>query len=59
MSMFIDISWGSEDKNSTFLSTRRDLAQDNGHSSYVDQKRNGLLSVKTVHKVNGTESLRR
>ena len=46
MSMFNDISWGSDDnkKNanqvlSSFLSMRKDLQQDNGHSSDLDQKK--------------------
>ena len=62
MSMFNDISWGSKDnkKNAnqvlnSCLSMRRDLEQDNGHSSDLDQKRIGTLLVKTVHKENGTE----
>ena len=37
------------------LSLRRDLEQDNGHSSDLDQKRSGILYVKTVDKENGTE----
>ena len=41
----------------SFLSMRRDLDQDNGHSSDLDQKRSGTLLVKTVHKENGTELL--
>ena len=62
MSMFNDISWGSKDKKknanqvlSSFLSLRRDFQQDNGHSSDLDQKRNGILLMKTVHKENGIE----
>ena len=38
----------------SFLSMRRDLEQDNGQSSDLEQKRNGT-PVKTVHKENGTE----
>ena len=34
----------------SFLFMRRDLEQDNGHSSDLDQKRNGTLLVQTVHK---------
>ena len=37
------------------LSMQRDLEQDNGHSTGLDQRESGLLSVKTVHKVNGTK----
>ena len=62
MSMFNDISWGSKDnkKNanqvlSSFLSMRRDFQQDNGHSSDLDQKRNGILLKKKINKENGTE----
>ena len=43
----------------SLLSMRRDLEQDNGHSSDLDQKRSGALQVKTVHKENGTELQRR
>ena len=62
MSMFNGISWdlktikknGSQVLNS-FLSMQRDLEQDNGHSSDLDQKRSGTLLVETVHKENRTE----
>ena len=37
------------------LSMQRDLEQDNGHSSDLDQRKSGTLLVKTVHKGNGTE----
>ena len=37
------------------LSMERDLEQDNGHSSDLDQRKSGALSVKTVHKESGTE----
>ena len=40
----------------SFLSMRRDLEQDNGHSSDLDQKRNGVQLMKANHKENGTES---
>ena len=64
MSMFNDISWGSRDNmkeashmlNSS-LSMQEDPEQDNGHSSGLDQGKSGLLSVKIVHKVNGTKLL--
>ena len=39
----------------SFLSLRRESEQDNGHSSGLDQKRSVTLSVKTVHKANGTK----
>ena len=37
------------------LSLQRDLEQDNGHSSDLDQRKSGTLLVKTVHKENGTK----
>ena len=37
------------------LSKQRDLEQDNGHSTDLDQRKSGTLLVKTVHKENGTE----
>ena len=40
---------------SSFLSMQKDSQQDNGHSSDLDQKRNGILLMNTVHKQNGTE----
>ena len=39
----------------SFLSLQRDSEQDNGHSSGLDQRKSGILSVKTVNKVNGTK----
>ena len=58
MSMFNDISWGSKyikkecESNAQFvsLSVQRDLEQDNGHSSDLDQRKSGTLLLKTVHK---------
>ena len=35
---------------SSFLSMQRDLEQDNGHSSGLDQRKSGTLFAKTVHK---------
>ena len=32
-----------------------DFQQDNGQSLVLDQKRNGILLMNTVHKGNGTE----
>ena len=63
MSMFSDIIWRSKDNeteciaNSTLVSLfmREDSQQDDGRSSDLDQKRSGILSVKTVHKVKRTE----
>ena len=43
----------------SFLSVQRDSEQDNGHSSGLDQRKSGILSVKTVHKVNGTKLRRK
>ena len=40
---------------SSFLSVRKDFQQDNGHSSDLDQKRNGIPLMNTVLKENGTE----
>ena len=59
MSMFNDIIWRSEDneqecESSAQLSMRKDFHQDNGHSSDLDQKRNGILLTNTIHKENGT-----
>ena len=39
----------------SFLSMQRDLEQDNGHSSDLDQRQSGTLLVRTVHKENGTK----
>ena len=63
MSMFNDISWGSKDNEKecessaqlVSLSVRKDFHQDNGHSSDLDQKRNGILLSNTNCKENGTE----
>ena len=41
------------------LSMLRVAEQDNGHSLGLDQRKSGTLSVKTVHKENGTKSLRK
>ena len=41
----------------SFLSIRRDLEQDNGNSSALDQNRNGILLTNTNHKETGTELL--
>ena len=43
----------------SFLSLQKDSEQDNGHFSGLDQRKSGILSVKIVHKVNGTKWLRR
>ena len=34
----------------SFLYLQRDSEQDNGHSSDLDQRKSGALSVKTVHR---------
>ena len=44
-------------KWSTRLSLQRDLEQDSGHSSGLDQRNSGFLSMNPVHKVNGTKWL--
>ena len=63
MSMFNDISWGSkrqQERMQVKCSTRSlSMQQDNGHSSDLDQRKSGILSVKTVHKENGTKLQRK
>ena len=67
MSMFNDISWGSRDNkvecesNTKLVSLymQEDLEQDNGHFSVLVQRKSGILSVKIVHKANGTKWQRR
>ena len=67
MSMFNDISWGSRDNKVecesdaklVSLYMQEDLEQDNGHFSVLVQRKSGVLSVKIVHKVNGTKWQRR
>ena len=39
----------------SFLYLQKNSEQDNGHSSYLDQRKSGILSVKIVHKVNGAK----
>ena len=39
----------------SFLNMQRDEEQDNGHFLVLVQRKRGILSVKIVHKVNGTE----
>ena len=41
----------------SFLKMRKDLEQGNGHLFFQVLKRSGTVSVKTVHRVNGTKSL--
>ena len=57
MSMFNDISWRMKKNENpmldSFLYMRKDSEQDNGHSSDLDRRKSGILSVKIVHKVNG------
>ena len=43
----------------SFLFLQEDLEQDNGHSSGLVQRKSGIPSVKTVHKVNGTKLQKR
>ena len=40
----------------SFLSMREDFHQEDGHSSYLDQRRSGILLMTANHKENGTES---
>ena len=39
----------------SFLFMREDFHQENGYSSDLDQRRNGILLTNTNHKENGTE----
>ena len=62
MSMFNDISWGSQDNEQEcelsaklFSISARRFAP--GRSSNLDQKRSGILVMKSNHKENATESL--
>ena len=64
MSMFNDIlvDQKTTTKNASqmpisFLKMQKDLEQDNSHFSVLVQRKSGFLSVKIVHKVNGTEWL--
>ena len=43
----------------SFLHMQKDSEQDSGHFSVLDQRISGILSVKIVHKVNGTKWHRR
>ena len=43
----------------SFLYMQKDLEQDNGHFLVLVQRKSGILSVKIVHKVNGTKLLKR
>ena len=43
----------------SFLLLQKVSEKDNGHSSDLDRRKSGILSVKTVHKVNGAKWLRR
>ena len=59
MSMFHDISWGSKENERECESSakfmRKDFHQENGHSSDLDQKRSGILLMKSNRKENGIE----
>ena len=64
MSMFNDISWGSQDNeqecesNANLVSIyARRFSPGSGRSSDLDQKRSGILLMTADHKENGTESL--
>ena len=59
MSMFNDISWGSKDNekecesNAQLVSLfAKRFGAGQGHSSGLDQRKSGTLSVKTAHKEN-------
>ena len=62
MSMFNDISCVSKDNEKECMSSAnlvslyaKRLEKDNGHSLVLVPRKSGLLSVKIVHKVNGTK----
>ena len=64
MSMFNDISWGSEDNEQECESSAQLVSvyakrfhQKDGHSSNLDQKRSGILFATKDHKEDGTKSL--
>ena len=65
MSMFNDISWGSEDNeqeciaNATIVSVfaKKDFQQDVGHSSDLGQRQSGIPRTKKDQEENGIESL--
>ena len=67
MSMFNDTSHGEQKTTrenaiqmlNSFLCLQEDSEQDNGHFSVLGQRKSGILSVKIVHKVNGTKWQRR
>ena len=52
MSMFNDISWGSEHKGTGMRIKRQSMREDfhleDGHSSDLDQKRSGTISAKII-----------
>ena len=59
MSMFTPVDQETMKKNASqmpisFLFVRKDLEQDKGHLLVLVLKRSGILSVKMVHKENGT-----
>ena len=63
MSMFNDISWGFKDNETECESSAhlvslyaKRFSPGHGHSSDMDQKRNGILLANTIHKEKGTES---
>ena len=56
---FVSIYNKIECETSAKLVLQEDLEQDNGHFSVLVQRKSGILSVKIVHKVNGTEWQRR
>ena len=55
MSMFNDIKWWIKDNERLDLYLQKDFQQDIGHSSDLDQKRNGILLTNTIQKENGIE----
>ena len=63
--MFSDIIWGSTENereciaNATLvcLFAKKDVQQEDGHSSVLYQERSGILLTSIDHEKNGTESL--
>ena len=47
--------WNASQMLNSFLYLQEDLEKDNGHLLVLVLKRSGTVSVKTVHKVNGTK----
>ena len=58
--LHVDVQWHlmgirTQWTSSSFLIRREDFHQEEGHSSDLDQGRNGILLTNTIHKENGTK----